>query len=507
MIELPDLHVLGITQTAGRPGKQHYDALDQLTIVLPQRPTAASFRSLPQGAQLAALYARSKNKHDALISTRLSNARATRVTAAAFTGGDPFTTLTWARKLVTEALKEHPAKMGLLVAGLDDPERERALLALVAAAKAAAFELPAFKTDKRPKHAKLRSLQILAATPRLDLTETRAQALGNNIARWFTALPPNTLDAGAYRAAATKLAKSHSLDAEFFDERKLAKLKAGAFLAVAQGNEKRDAGILRLKYRPARQSRPDLALVGKGIIFDTGGTNLKPFKAMLDMHFDMQGSAVALGTAIALAELGVPYAFDVWMAITENRSSARAYKSQDVVRAANGTTIQVIHTDAEGRMVLADTLALAARENPLLIIDYATLTGTCITALTERYSGVFCNRAGAHALLVKTGIASGERVWPFPLDEDFDEALRSEIADVKQCAMDGDGDHILAARFLMRFVPKTVPWIHIDLSAAKHKDGLAHIPSDVTGFGVRYTLELLRRQAHSPRALVEQLST
>jgi leucyl aminopeptidase len=506
MIELPDFDALAITQTAGRPGKQHYDALDQLTIVLPQRPTAAAFRSLPQGTQLAALYARSKDKHDALISTRLSNARATRITATALKGGDAFVTLTWARTLVAEALKEHPAKMGLLVVGLDDADRERTLLALVAAAKAAAFELPAFKTEKRPKHTKMRSLQILAATPRLDLTEVRAQALGNNIARWFTMLPPNTLDAGTYRAAAIKLAKSHSLDAEFFDERKLAKLGAGAFLAVAQGNERRDAGILRLRYRPAKHSKPDLALVGKGIIFDTGGTNLKPFKGMLDMHFDMQGSAVALGTAIALAELRVPYGFDAWMAITENRSSARAYKSQDLVRAANGTTIQVIHTDAEGRMVLADTLALAARENPALIIDYATLTGSCIGALTERYSGVFCNRAGAHPVLVKAGVASGERVWPFPLDDDFDDALRSEIADIKQCAVDGNGDHILAARFLMRFVPKTVPWIHIDLSAGQHKDGLAHIPSEVTGFGVRYTLELLRPQAQSPRELAEQLS-
>ena len=113
---------------------------------------------------------------------------------------------------------------------------------------------------------------------------------------------------------------------------------------------------------------------------------------MLDMHTDMQGSAVALGVLLAAATLGVPYEIDLWLAITENRISARAYKSQDVVTALNGTTIQVIHTDAEGRMVLADTLALAARSKPDFIIDYATLTGACVTALTSRYSGVFCNR-------------------------------------------------------------------------------------------------------------------
>jgi leucyl aminopeptidase len=333
----------------------------------------------------------------------------------------------------------------------------------------------------------------------------RAQALGNDIARWLTALPPNILTAATYREAATALGEAHSLTAKFLGEKKLEKLGAGAFLAVSQGNEQRDAGILRLKYRPGRETRPEVALVGKGIIFDTGGTNLKPFKGMLDMHTDMQGSAVALGTGIALAELEVPFAFDVWMAITENRISGRAYKSQDVVTAADGTTIQVIHTDAEGRMVLADTLALAAREEPRLIIDYATLTGSCIGALTERYTGVFSNRASAYPLLTKAGVESGERVWPFPMDDDFDEALRSDVADIKQCSPEGSGDHILAARFLSRFVPRKIPWIHLDLSAGQHKDGLAHIPTEITGFGVRYTLELLR-EARSPRELIERLA-
>ena len=500
MLELPDFSPLAITQVSSKLGKQHYDSLDQLIVVLPQRPNDAVFRSLPQGAQLAALHGRSKDKRDLRISTRLNNARATRVTLATLAGGAAFGTLTWARKLVAEACAEHPAKLGVLAAGLEEAERERALLALVAAAEAAAFELPTFKTGRKPRPPRLRSLQILAAVPRLDLAAARAAALGNNIARWFTALPPNELTAGAYRDAARRLAKAYSLEAEFLGEEKLKRLGAGAFLAVAQGSEDRDAGILRLKHRP-KGAAVELALVGKGIVFDTGGTNLKPFKSMLDMHIDMQGSAVALGAGIALAALEVPFAFDVWMAIAENRLSARAYKSQDVVRALNGTTVQVIHTDAEGRMVLADTLALAARENPALIIDYATLTGSCVAALTERYSGVFSNRSAAHAVLVEAGAACGERVWPFPLDEDFDEALKSEVADVKQCAADGQGDHILAARFLARFVPQTIPWVHVDLSAGQHKGGLAHVPTEITGFGVRLTLELLCRQAGSPREL------
>ena len=135
---------------------------------------------------------------------------------------------------------------------------------------------------------------------------------------------------------------------------------------------------MRLRYRPAaKNATADLSLVGKGIIFDTGGTNLKPFESMLDMHGDMQGSAVALGTFLAITELQLPIAVDCWLAITENRTGPNAYKSQDVVTAANGKTIQTVHTDAEGRMALADALVLASRDKPGIIFDYATLTGSC----------------------------------------------------------------------------------------------------------------------------------
>ena len=505
MIELPDFSPLGVVQSQAVASGKQYRTLDQLLIVLPQRPTPELFRGLPQGRQLKTLLSRAPEKDTPIVSTRLGNARATGLTCSIFAADTSFAGLTWARKLIAEGSKDDPAKLGLLVVGFADDERDRVIRYLVAAAAAAAFSLPAFKTSKSAKPARLRSLRIFAAKPRIDLGLTLAEAKGNNIARWLTGLPPNVLTASAYREIAVSLARRHSLAAEFLDEKALAKLKAGAFLAVSQGNAERDAGILRLKYRPAREKRPELALVGKGVIFDTGGTNLKPFKGMLDMHTDMQGSAVALGTAIALADLAVAYPFDVWLAVTENRLSAEAYKSQDVVYAANGTSIQVIHTDAEGRMALADTLCLAARENPLLIVDYATLTGSCVVALTERYSGVFSNSAGVYPLLQDAGTASGERVWPFPMDEDFDEALRSDVADIKQCAADGSGDHILAARFLSRFVPGAIPWIHVDLSAGQHKGGLAHVPSEITGFGVRLTLELLHRRSQSPRAFLEQL--
>jgi leucyl aminopeptidase len=199
---------------------------------------------------------------------------------------------------------------------------------------------------------------------------------------------------------------------------------------------------------------------------------------------------VALGTLLALSRLKAPFAVDCWLALAQNHIGPHAYKQNDVVTACDGTTIEVVHTDAEGRMVLADTLALASRAKPHLIIDYATLTGTCVYALGTRYSGAFTNREALIAEVIAAGRESGERVWPFPLDEDYDEALQSTIADIKQCTLEGEADHILGARFLRRFVADR-PWLHIDLSAGNSKGGLAHIPTEVTGFGVRFTLGLL----------------
>lgn len=496
---LPDLKLPRITQTGEPPARAALESLDHLIVVLPERAKSADYRRVPQGKQIEKLLAKAEAGNP--VHSRLNNSRNTGLTAANCVGGTRFETLTWARKLIAAVRADNASRIGLYAPGLDDAQVDT-LSALVAAALAAAFRLPSFKS-KPKKDWTLTSVKIFAVEPRISLDHIRAQALGNNIARWFTVLPPNALDAKGYRRALQALAKDFGLGYEFFDDKKLTALGAGAFLAVAQGNGHHDAGIVRLRYRPNRQKRADLALVGKGILFDTGGTNLKPFEGMLDMHGDMQGSAVALGSLIALAQLEVPYAVDAWLAITENRLSATAYKPQDIITAANGTTIQVIHTDAEGRMVLADTLALAAKEQPSVVIDYATLTGACVRALTQSYSGIFCNHESANAVVHAAGVASGERVWPFPMDADYDELIKSDVADVKQCAASGSGDHILAARFLSRFVPESVPWVHVDLSAGQHDGGLAQVPTKITGFGVGLTLELLRDR--TPSALAAEL--
>jgi leucyl aminopeptidase len=205
----------------------------------------------------------------------------------------------------------------------------------------------------------------------------------------------------------------------------------------------------------------------------------------------MQGSAVALGTFLAISEMQLPIAVDCWLAITENRTGPNAYKSQDVVTAANGKTIQTVHTDAEGRMALADALVLASRDEPGMILDYATLTGSCVRALTTRYSGVFTNRSDLHPVLKRIGRNSGERVWPFPIGKEFLDDLKSDTADFMQCSVKGTGDHILAASFLAEFIENDIPWVHMDLAAGDNEGGLGHIASKFTGFGVRYTISAI----------------
>jgi leucyl aminopeptidase len=502
MIELPDFSPLRATATSLAPTRAALDRLDHVLFVAPQGDSAALAR-LPYGKPLATLLARARKNDDEFAGSRAPTARGTGLTAGAFKAKRGFAALTWAAKAIRESLRDKPRSLGIVLTGLTEAEETAAAESLLAAAGAAAFALPTFKSERSPKM--LASMRIFGARGPVDLTAARAQSLGNNVARWFTALPPNVLTMAAYRKAIVEIAKARGIVARYFGERELKKLKAGAFLAVASGNATRDAGILHLKYRPARSSAPSLALVGKGVIFDTGGTNLKPFLGMLDMHTDMQGSAVALGTLLALAELRVPFGVDAWLAITENRLGTDAYKPQDLVTALNGTTIQVIHTDAEGRMVLADTLALAAREKPAVIIDYATLTGSCEIALTGRYSGIFANRSAANDVLQRAGVDSGERVWPFPMDDDYDELLKSDVADIKQCSAESAGDHILGARFLSRFVPKSIPWVHVDLSAGQHKGGLAHVPTEITGFGVRLTVELLTRTTRGADDLKKRL--
>ncbi len=483
-----------ITQITGVPNSRTIAGLDHLLICVPEKISAEVWRRIPQGAKVQALMKRRTPGSVPAITTRVNNKRQTALSIGTISpDAGAFEQLTFGKKLVSAALSEAAGTLGLWALGFAERDAEKLVARVLAATLAAAFPLADFKTKSRPERVK--SVRILGLDSKQDLGRITAEALGNNLARLLTALPPNKLDARGYIELLQELSAEHGWRCRKYGVRELRKLGAGAFLAVAQGNADDSAAIVHLQYRPGKKSgTPALSLVGKGIIFDTGGTNLKTFSSMVDMHIDMGGSAVAVGTLLAISELRLPFAADCWLAITENRTGPTAYKSQDVVTALNGKTIQTIHTDAEGRMVLADTLVLACRENPGLVIDYATLTGSCINAITRRYSGIFTNRPDLHPLLKKTGRDSGERVWPFPAGKEYLEELKSETADLAQCSPDAGGDHILAASFLNEFVTEQTPWIHVDLSASKRKGGLGHIPTEITGFGVRYTMNLILDQ-------------
>jgi leucyl aminopeptidase len=465
--------------------------LDAILAIVPDSPGKSLFEQLPESERWQGLNARSKPRSGTVRTTVLANRRQT-FAVLGYIGAEAstFERLALAGRMLKEVSSRCPGAIGLIALG-DEAGAQGSVDALLAAALASAFQMPAFRSPER-EDTVLERLVLLDGA-KVDIPYASAAARGNNLVRWLTALPPNMLDTPAYHATIAKLAKAHKLGFEWLDEQSLRRAGANAFLAVSAANVRRDAGIAHLTYRPRgnKASSPDIALVGKGILFDTGGVNLKPHRSMLDMHIDMSGSAVALATLLALVELQAPIAVDAWLAVTENQIGPNAYRPQEVVRASNGVTIQVIHTDAEGRMVLADTLALAGKTQPRFMIDFATLTGAAVYSLTERMSGVLTNRPKLAAKLVEAGRTSGERVWNFPFDADYDTDLESKVADILQCSVDGKGDHILATRFLSRFVPENVAWAHVDLASATRTGGLAHINTDITGFGVRYALELI----------------
>jgi leucyl aminopeptidase len=312
---LPDSREIRVIQQLGKVTAAQLDAVDQLLLILPEKPGKAVWKSVPQGTKLQAVMRRRPTGSVPALQSRLANKRHTLVVAGTLEkDADTFAQLTLARKLVAAATAEKAGNLGILVIGFGDDAVAGITGNALAAALAGAFALPEFKS--KPSPARIRGIRLLGLSAKLDLGRIRAEAAGNNLARWLTAMPPNKLDATGYADMLQSLAKDRGWEYKRFGTKELEKMGAGAFLAVAQGNDDDSASIVRLRYRPAAKSTTaDLSLVGKGIIFDTGGTNLKPFQAMLDMHGDMQGSAVALGTFLAINEMQLPMAVDCWLAM------------------------------------------------------------------------------------------------------------------------------------------------------------------------------------------------
>ncbi|MGS0560253.1 leucyl aminopeptidase [Microbacterium aurugineum] len=264
---------------------------------------------------------------------------------------------------------------------------------------------------------------------------------------------------------------------EIFDEKALAEQGFGGILGVGQGSD-RPPRLVRLDYSPADAVR-HIALVGKGITFDTGGLSLKPAASMVGMKFDMAGAATSLAAIRAIAALGLPVHVTAWLCITDNMPSGRALRPGDVIRILDGTTVEVQNTDAEGRLVLADGLVAASRENPDVIIDVATLTGAIVAALGHRHTGVFGDVETVSSFISATAQVD-EPAWQMPLPDYMEESLESPIADLQNANMsDRMGGASFAGLFLRRFVGRTsdaedaprIPWVHLDIAGSGEHAG------------------------------------
>lgn len=287
------------------------------------------------------------------------------------------------------------------------------------------------------------------------------------LVRHLVNLPPNLLYPESFVRYAAEVSISAGLELEVWDEQRLRKENCGALLAVARGSH-RPPRLLILRYPGTNRQRP-LALVGKGVTFDSGGLSLKPSESMLTMKCDMAGAATVLGTMKAIAALQLPRPVVGLVGLVENMVSGSSYRLGDVLTARNGKTIEVHNTDAEGRLVLADVLDVATQEKPLEIIDLATLTGACVVALGTDIAGMMSNNAALASKLQKACEQAGEEVWPLPMSEHFAEQIRGKVADLKNVGEGRWAGAITAAKFLQEFVRET-PWVHLDIAGPAFYD-------------------------------------
>lgn len=318
-------------------------------------------------------------------------------------------------------------------------------------------------------------------------------------ARDLVNTPPNELrplDLARYAQKALRLPR---VTVQVWNEQKLRQIGANGILAVGQGSSSPSA-LIRAEYKPSGKAKAHLAFVGKGVTFDSGGYWIKTPAGMETMKCDMAGAAAVIGALSAIARLKLPIHISAWMPTVENMIDGDAMRSGDVVSMVDGTTVEILNTDAEGRLILADALVLAAREKPDCIVDLATLTGACMVALGDRYAGLFTNNDNLAQLITKAGEERGELYWRLPLAREYTPLLKSPIADFKN-TFGSYGGAITAALFLEHFAGKT-PWAHLDIAGtAFSSKEERYIPRGGVGFGVATLVQLAREIAVKPQKL------
>ena len=326
--------------------------------------------------------------------------------------------------------------------------------------------------------------QLKAAQQGADIGA--AEALGSNVARELGNLPGNVCTPSYLATQARELAKKHAkLTTTIVDEKKMQSLGMGAFLSVSKGSDEPPA-LITMNYKGGKASEKPIVLVGKGITFDTGGISLKPGQAMDEMKFDMCGAASVFGVMNALVELEPSINVVGLVAAAENMPSGRASKPGDIVTSMAGKTIEILNTDAEGRLVLCDALTYAAKFKPEVVIDIATLTGACVIALGNHATGLYANKDELAQALVAAGERAGDRAWQMPLWDEYQSALDSNFADLQNIGGREAGS-VTAACFLSRFT-EDYTWAHLDIAGSAWNSGAA---KGATGRPVPLLMEYL----------------
>lgn len=350
-----------------------------------------------------------------------------------------------------------------------------ALRALVLAASEAEYRTDGQKSKKDPAITGVRKIVVAAPEAGLDkatLTQAAAIANGMNLTRELGNQSPNVCTPTFLANTARKLADDYGFDIEVLERKQLEALKMGSFLSVAKGSDEAPKFIV-LKHNGGKSKDAPVVLVGKGITFDTGGISLKPGPGMDEMKYDMCGAGSVLGTFRAIGEMGLKLNVIGIVAACENMPSGRASKPGDIVTSMNGLTIEILNTDAEGRLILCDALTYAERFKPAAVVDIATLTGACIVALGHHTSGLFTRDDDAHDglanELLEAGKQAGDVAWRFPLGEIYNDQLKSNFADLANIGTPGAAS-ITAACFLENFTRKYT-WAHLDIAGTAWKSG------------------------------------
>ncbi|WP_329475613.1 leucyl aminopeptidase [Kribbella sp. NBC_01510] len=324
----------------------------------------------------------------------------------------------------------------------------------------------------------------------LERAEVTADAVAQ-VRDWVNT-PPSDLNPVDFAASAVKLGKEYGVKVEVLDEKALVKGGYGGILGVGQGSAN-PPRLIRISYTP-KKPVTHLAFVGKGITFDSGGLSLKTSTGMVSMKADMAGAAAVLGATIAIARLGLPVQVTTYAAMAENMPSGSAARPSDVLTMYGGKTVEVLNTDAEGRLVLGDALVRASEDQPDLIVDVATLTGACVVALGTKVAGAFANTDAARDRVVDAAIAAGESMWPLPIPAEMLDKLKShsKVADLANITGEPWGGALAAAAFLGDFVADGIDWVHLDVAGPAFNEGGAsgYTPAGGTGYAVRTLIEL-----------------